>query len=413
MTDSGTANGGTTRGGTANGGGANGPTASGGTANGGTAGGGTANGGGTSGGGAVDFARLPVRIVQAPMAGGVSTPELVTAVGSAGGLGFLAAGYLRPDAVREQIAAVRAAGGDRPFGVNLFVPEDGGPQATDATGTTDTTDATGAMDAELAAYREELLRYGVELPASPAADRDWWEEKVDLLAADPVPVVSFTFGVPAARDVGVLRAAGSTLVMTVTSAPEAKAAVAAGADALCVQGPEAGAHRGTHRVADEPDAAPLPELLAAVRREVGEAVPLIAAGGLATGADIARVLDAGAVAAQLGTAYLRTDESGAAQAHKDALADPGHPGTTVTRAFTGRPARALRTPFVTTHGPRAPRAYPQVHHLTAPLRADAKRRGDAGLMSLWAGAGHRHARTGPAADVTRALWREATGAAAG
>jgi nitronate monooxygenase len=335
----------------------------------------------------VDLAGLDVRIVLAPMAGGVSTPGLVKAVGEAGGLGFLAGGYLRPDALREQIAAVRAAGGGRPFGVNLFVPGEAGDPGG------------------LAEYRSELLRYGAELPKAPGYDRDWWEEKVRLLVEQPVPVVSFTFGVPAAEDMAALRAVGSVLVVTVTSVEEAEAAVTAGAEVLCVQGPEAGAHRGTHRVTDEPGEVPLMELLAAVGRRVP--VPLIAAGGLATGADIARVLDAGAVAAQLGTAYLRAPEAGTAQTHKDALVDPRYETTVVTRAFTGRPARALRTAFIEEHGERAPKAYPQVHHLTAPLRAAARQRGEAGRMSLWAGTGHRHARAEPAAVITRALWAEA------
>ncbi|WP_130799902.1 nitronate monooxygenase [Streptomyces otsuchiensis] len=334
-----------------------------------------------------------VPMVQAPMAGGVATPGLVSAVSEAGALGFLAGGYLSADRLAEQVAAVRGRT-DRPFGVNLFVPGERGGD-----------DALAAYRAEL---RPEAERFGVTLPEGDLYDRDDYDAKVRGLVADPVTVVSFTFGLPGAEEVAALRAAGSALVVTVTSVAEAEAAVAVGADALCVQGPEAGGHRSTHRVDDEPGTAPLPELVAGIARRVR--VPLVAAGGLADGRDIAAVLQAGAVAAQLGTAYLRTDEAGTSRPHRDALVDPAFTATTVTRAFTGRPARALRSDFTEAHGAHAPRAYPQVHRLTAPLRTAAVRAGAPEAMALWAGTGFRHARTGPAAGLTRALWDEARSA---
>ncbi|WP_103503101.1 nitronate monooxygenase [Streptomyces sp. SM14] len=346
---------------------------------------------GSGAGGAFVVPVVPV--VQAPMAGGVATPELVAAVSGAGALGFLAGGYLSADRLAEQVAAVRGRT-DRPFGVNLFVPGERGGD-----------DALAAYRAEL---RPEAERFGVTLPEGDLYDRDDYDAKVRGLVADPVAVVSFTFGLPGAEEVAALRAAGSALVVTVTSVAEAEAAVAVGADALCVQGPEAGGHRSTHRVDDEPGTAPLPELVAGIARRVR--VPLVAAGGLADGRDIAGVLQAGAVAAQLGTAYLRTDEAGTSRPHRDALVDPAFTATTVTRAFTGRPARALRSVFTEAHGAHAPRAYPQVHRLTAPLRAAAVRAGAPEAMALWAGTGFRHARTGPAADLTRALWDEARSA---
>ncbi|GAA4873646.1 nitronate monooxygenase [Kitasatospora terrestris] len=331
---------------------------------------------------------LAVGVVAAPMAGGGSTPELVAAVGGAGGLGFLAAGYRTAAGMAEQIRATRALT-DRPFGMNLFVP---GPAADPAV---------------VAAYRERLLpearRWGVELPERVAEDRDDWEAKLAALVADPVAYVSYTFGLPSAAEAAQVRAAGTVQVGTVTSAAEAVAAAGRGMDALTVQGPEAGGHRGTHRAEDEPGSAPLLELLAAVRRVTD--LPLIAAGGLADGPGIAAALDAGAEAVQLGTAFLRSDESGASPAHRRALLELGE--TVVTRAFTGRPARGLRNAFIDRYQPYAPTGYPEVHHLTQPLRAAATRRADLDAMHLWAGTGHRLARTGPAARLTRALWAEA------
>ncbi|MEV7025745.1 nitronate monooxygenase, partial [Kitasatospora sp. NPDC093558] len=206
---------------------------------------------------------LAVPVIAAPMAGGATTPELVAAVNRAGGLGFLAAGYRTAAGTAEQIAAARKLTG-RPFGVNLFVPAAPGDPAA------------------VAAYRERLRpeaeRWEVRLPEEIGPDRDDWEAKLDVLLADPVDVVSYTFGLPAAAEAAAVRAAGSFQVGTVTTPEEARAAEAVGMDALCVQGPEAGGHRGTHRAGDAPGAVPLLELLGAVRAVTS--LPLIAAGGL-------------------------------------------------------------------------------------------------------------------------------------
>ncbi|GHF47073.1 NAD(P)H-dependent flavin oxidoreductase [Streptomyces morookaense] len=335
--------------------------------------------------------QLSVPIVQAPMAGGASTPELVAAVNSTGALGFLAAGYRTADGMRQQVARTRELT-SRPFGVNVFVPGAVDPAAAAAVG----------------AYRDELRaeaeRFGITLPVPPAEDDDAWEAKIEALLHDPVPVVSFAFGLPSAAEAEALHRAGSLLVATVTTVAEAEAAQATGVDALCVQGPEAGGHRSTHDITAEPGTVPLPELLAAVRERVR--LPLVAAGGLGSGEDVAAVLRGGACAAQLGTLYLRAHESGASQTHKDALADARFTTTAVTRAFSGRPARGLRNRFIDAHDSTAPGAYPHVHHLTRSLRSAAAEAGDAERLHLWAGARYRLARCAPAAEITRTLWEE-------
>ncbi|MGV9270772.1 nitronate monooxygenase [Kitasatospora sp. NPDC003701] len=346
---------------------------------------------------AVRLDELAVPVIAAPMAGGASTPELVAAVNAAGGLGFLAAGYRSAAATAEQIGRVRELT-DRPFGVNLFVPA--APAAPGAP------TAPGDPQA-VAAYREHLLpeaeRWGVRLPGAIAPDRDDWDAKIAALLDAPVPVVSYTFGLPSPEEARALRAAGSYQVATVTTPQEARRAEAVGVDALCVQGPEAGGHRATHGVADRPGDVPLLELLPAVGAVT--ALPLIAAGGLADGPAVAAALRAGAVAVQLGTALLRADESGASAAHRAALTE--FPDTVVTRAFTGRPARGLRNAFIERYEPYAPAVYPEVHHLTQPLRAAAAARADTGAMHLWAGTGHRAARSGPAAELVKELWERA------
>jgi nitronate monooxygenase len=335
---------------------------------------------------------LAVPIVQAPMAGGVSTPELVAAVSEAGGLGFLAAGYLPADRVRDQIATVRSLT-TRPFGVNLFVPGD--PTADE--------------DA-IARYRDRLeaeaALYGATL-GEPVADDDAWTEKLEVLRETEVPVVSFTFGCPTRATVENLKQYVSDVVITVTSAVEARLAADAGADALCVQGPEAGGHRGTFVNPVHLDSSDAVGLLPLLRR-VSAAVdlPLIATGGLSSGRDVAAVLVAGAAAAQLGTAYLACPESGAHPLHKAALTEGSYPGTAVTRAFTGRPARGIVNRFMLDHSAEAPAAYPQLHHLTKTLRAAAAKAGDPAAMSMWAGQGHPFARELPAAELTHVLAAE-------
>lgn len=331
--------------------------------------------------------QLDVPIVQAPLGGGPSTPELTAAVASAGGLGFLAAGYKTPDAVRADIARVRELS-DRPFGVNLFAPP--GPIA-DA-------DAVEAYARRLATAAEAQ---GVAL-GTPRHDDDGWDDKLALAIEERVPVVSVTFGCPDAETVQRLHGAGTAVWVTVTTPAEASAAAAAGADALVVQGVEAGGHRGSFD-----DAAPgqigLLALLALVRATVG--LPLVASGGIADGRGVAAALAAGAAAAQLGSALMLTPEAGTARAHREALAGSGE--TDLTRAFTGRTARGIVNRFQREHTAMAPSAYPDVHHLTAPLRAAARERGDADAFHLWAGQAHQLARDIPAADLVRDILVEA------
>ncbi len=322
-------------------------------------------------------------VVQAPMAGGPSTPALAAAVSEAGGLGCLAAGYRTPEAVRAEIRAVRALTAER-FAVNVFVP---GPPGDD--------DALRRYAGELTG---EARRWGVDL-GEPRADDDAWEDKVALLAEERVAAVSFTFGLPRPEMVATLHDAGSTVLVTVTTPQEAVAARDAGADALVVQGVEAGGHRGGPADRDGEGEYGLLPLLRLVARAVD--LPLVAAGGIADGASVAAVLVAGAEAAQLGTAFLRCPEAGTGAAHREALTT--HGSTALTRAFTGRRARALVNRFVTEHTGTAPAAYPQVHHLTAPLRAAARETGDPSALAMWAGQAHPLAEALPAGDLVRRL----------
>ena len=325
------------------------------------------------------------RIIAAPMAGGTSTPAFVSAVHAAGGLGFLAAGYKTVDAMTAEIRSIRDSGAR--FGMNVFVPDRARLKPTDG------------LRAELEAYRSELrvdaARYGVQLPPLRFDDDDHWQAKIDALLENPLELVRFTFGLPGAEVVRALRRAGSAVLATITTETEALQAAERGADALVVQHASAGGHSAAF-LPGGGQPGTTAELVARVRSVVG--LPLIAAGGVMDRSGLDAVLASGADAAQLGTAFLRTDESGARQLHKDALASQHFTRTRLTAAFTGRQARALVNEFVRDH-PHAPEAYPAIHHLTAPLRAAAAAAGDPERLHLWAGTGWRQARTGSVAEV--------------
>ncbi|GGY98981.1 hypothetical protein GCM10010300_48610 [Streptomyces olivaceoviridis] len=190
-------------------------------------------------------------------------------------------------------------------------------------------------------------------------------------------------------------------MQSVTSADEARQAAASGVDALIVQAPAAGGHSATLTPARPLAPVRLPDLIASVRGAV--TLPVIATGGIATAADVTVALRAGAQAAMVGTVLLRTHESGASAPHKAVLADPASATTTVTGAFTGRPARALRNHFTDRFDPVAPAGYPALHHLTGPLRKAATAAGDTRLIHLWAGTGHREARVESAAETFERL----------
>jgi len=330
---------------------------------------------------------LQVPIVGAPLAGGPSTPALAAAVSDAGGIGFLGAGYKTVDAVAEDLRATRALT-DRPFGVNLFAPP--APVADRA-----------AVERYAAELEADAARVGAPVGA-PRHDDDGWDAKLALLARERPAVVSVTFGCPPAGVVAALHDAGCATWVTVTTPAEALLARDAGADALVVQGVEAGGHRGSFDDGPPGDLGLL-ALLALVSTAVD--LPLVATGGIATGRAIAASRAAGAVAAQLGSALLLAPEAGTTPAHRAALRE-GRP-TALTRAFTGRTGRGIVNRFMVEHDAQAPSAYPDVHHLTAPLRAAARERGDGELLNLWAGQAHALAREAPAAEIVRTLAADA------
>ncbi len=330
--------------------------------------------------------RLGLRapVVQAPMAGGPSTPELAAAVSEARGLGSLGAAYLTPGQITEAGAAVRALT-TRPFGVNLFIPEPL-PEVTNA-------EVEAAM-AELAPLHSEL---GLPPPTLPGQVREDFGAQFRAVLELRPAVFSFAFGRLGIREIGVLRSLGTLVIGTATGVEEARLLALDGVDAVVVQGGAAGGHRGGW-LHDE-----LADTLALIRA-VASAVdlPVIAAGGLMDAADVRAALEAGASLAQCGTAFLRAAEAGTSAPYRGALASAGPGQTTLTWAFSGRMARGLAN-RVTAQVQR-PLPYPLQNALTRELRSAAVRAHRPEFLSLWAGEGVWRGRAGTAAELLAGLW---------
>ena len=331
-------------------------------------------------------------IVGAPMGGGPSTPALVAAVSEAGGLGSLAGGYLSPEKLRADIAAVRELT-SKPFAVNLFVPTPVEPKPEE-------------IEAALAAL--EPLRMELGLPARPNATGPWAEDfdaQLAVVVEERVPVTSFTFGLLPASAVQALHDSGSLLVGTATTVEEAVTVESSGADLVCAQGSEAGAHRGTFLAAAEQSLIGTLALVPQVCDAVG--IPVLAAGGIMDGRAVASVLGLGAGAAQLGTAFLRCPEAGTSSPYRRALVAAAESSSAVTPKVTGRAARGIENRLMLALRDVPVPPYPVMNTLTSELRRQAAQHDQPELMSLWCGQGVRLGTELPAAELVRRLADEA------
>src|SRR5947209_4277893 len=275
---------------------------------------------------------MSIPLVAAPMAGGPTTPAMVSAATQAGALGMLAAGYKTVEAVEAEIKKVRAEG--IPFGINVFAPN---PLPVDPD----------RYRAYAAIVQKEADQFGLTLPAEPIDDTDRFDEKIALLLDDPVPMVSFTFGIPPRDVITALHKANSVVVQTVTTPDEAAQANDAGVDMLAVQAAAAGGHSGTLSPRKPLTPVPIVDLVESIVARVP--LPVMAAGGLATPAAVAAVIRAGAAAAAVGTVLLRATESGASATHQASLTDPARTSTASNRASTCRQARWLWTTLIHDH----------------------------------------------------------------
>jgi nitronate monooxygenase len=330
-------------------------------------------------------------VIQAPMGGGPSTPELVAAVSNAGGLGSLGAAYLTPDQITEAIRRIKSLT-SKPFNVNLFA---GGYETR--------THDPKPMLAVLSEIHGEL---GLPAPVLPELPPDPFSAQFEaVLAADPL-IFSFTFGVPRPDAMAKLKARHITVIGTATTVEEAHMLADAGVDVILAQGAEAGAHRGTFAGPFESAMVPTFRLVPSIRNAVS--LPVIASGGIMDGRDISQALQLGASAAALGTAFLACPESGASETYKRAILAARTDATVITRAFSGRPARGLANAFITkmTDKENMILPYPLQNILTRAMRTAAASRGDSGFLSLWAGTGVARARVLPAAELVKQLVAE-------
>ncbi len=333
-------------------------------------------------------------IIQAPLAGGGDTPELVAAVSNAGGLGFIGAAYLTPEHIASIAAAARAKT-PRPFGINLFAPQTQPAQPGISFPKT--------MIARLGPYFAEL---GLPLPTAAPSPTPRFAEQLRAASESGASCFSFTFGLLPADAVARIKAKGMFLIGTATTVEEALQLEKLGVDAIVTQGSEAGGHRGTFAT----DFAEgmvgtislVPQVVDAVR------VPVIASGGIMDGRGIVAALALGAQAVQMGTAFLICDEAGVPDVYKQAILNAREDQTRITRAFSGRPARGIVNRFMTEidEDEGSIPDFPIQNTLTRPLRTAAAKQGKAEFLSLWAGQGVRLARRQSAAELIELLARE-------
>jgi nitronate monooxygenase len=328
-------------------------------------------------------------IIQAPMAGGGDTPALVAAVAEAGGIGFLGAQYLSPDAIAAAAHEVRERT-DRPFGINLFAPQ---PVPEDV-------DSTGAV-AHVTRFYAEL---GLPAPEPPGPSTPPFDAQLAAGLESGAAAFSFTMGLPPADAVAAIKDRGMLLIATATTVAEAARAAAAGSDAIVAQGAEAGGHRGTFPGARRPGLVGTMALVPQVVDAVD--VPVIASGGIMDGRGIVAALALGAVAVQMGTAFLVCDEAGPPPAYKQAILQAADDGTAITRAFSGRWARGVRNRFLDETPEDAILPFPMQNALTRPMRTVAAQRGEIDYLSIWSGQGTRLARAGSAAALMARLVEE-------
>ncbi len=311
-------------------------------------------------------------IIQAGMAGGVTTPELVAAVSNAGALGTLGAGYMTIEQMNEHLTAIKNLTSGH-FGVNLFVPED----------THVTNEELNKANDLLEPFRKEL---GIAPPSNiKVSDHRLFEQQIDLLLEHKVSVCSFTFGIPTEEIIHRLKRAGIIVIGTATTVEEALINEKAGMDAIVVQGSEAGGHRGAFNDSSETPMIGTMSLIPQVVDQVK--IPVIAAGGIGDRRGVLAALILGAQAVQMGTAFVTCVESGAHPLHKEAILKSRGNDTVLTSVFSGKSARGIKNEFIEkmeSHIDCIP-DYPIQNALTSPIRKEAAKQGRSEWMSLWAG----------------------------
>ena len=337
-----------------------------------------------------ELLKIPYPIFQAPMAGGITTPGLISETSNCGGLGNLGAGYMNPEEIKEAIKQIKTLT-DKPFGVNLFIPN-----MSEAN--SDEKDLT-EMKKTLSKYEKEL---GIDEPiiSSVKNYKILYEHQIEEVLSGKVPVVSFTFGIPDKEVLTELKKQGSIIIGTATNVKEALELEESGVDIIVAQGSEAGGHRGTFH---EEESGLIGSM--ALIPQVADAIhtPVVAAGGIMDARGIAAAIALGAKGVQLGTAFLTCRESGAADIYKQTLLNSSEEETAFTKAFSGKLARGINNRFIKemAHQPTMP--FPVQNDLTTAIRKKASMQKKPDFMSLWAGQGIRMAKETTVKQLMREL----------
>jgi len=331
-------------------------------------------------------------IIQAPMAGGPTTPELVAAVSEAGALGSIGAAYLEPEQIDNTISEIKKHTA-KPFAINLFADQ---PLENDQAASKEVIDI-------LTKYSNQL---GVEPPTETAGKLASFEDQIEVVLKHSVPVFSFTFGIPNTDYMKELKRRGIKIIGTATCTDEAKVLQDSGCDIVVAQGIEAGGHRGTFLTSEE-----LPRIggISLVPQVVDTVeIPVLASGGIMDGRGIVSALSLGASGVQMGTAFLGCREANVHPAWIKALMESSDTSTDLTRAFTGKFARGIRNRFLSemkSIEDQIPN-YPKQSHLTKSIRTAAKAQNNSQFMSLWAGQSSAMFRKSLARELIESLLKE-------
>lgn len=323
-------------------------------------------------------------IIQAGMAGGPTTAELVSAVSEAGGLGTLGAAYLAPEDLRKNIRQIKEST-SQPFAVNIF-----------SESSEDDYSRLAEVQQVLNPFRKEL---GIEEIPAAYASPNWSRQQFEICLELEVPIISTAFGCLPTEQAIMAKERGIKLIAMATTVREAIQAEKAGVDAIVAQGSEAGGHRGTFSLEEHPMGALVGTMSLVPQVADAVKVPVIAAGGIADGRGLVASLALGAKGVQIGTRFLLATESGAHNAYKQAIAESTEESTVITKSFSGRPARGLRNRFITEFEKvgMAPLPFPSQNTATKDIRAAAAKQGNSEFMSLWAGQSTRMLENGQSA----------------
>ena len=312
---------------------------------------------------------IALPIIQAPMAGGATTPQLVAAVSNAGGLGSLAAGYIAPDEIKQAIKEIRELTSN-PFAVNLFIPEE--HHATSI-----------QMQKACNDINQTCSELWIEVSPIQEPYAQPFEEQLQIIFEEKIPVFSYTFGLLNAAWVSQFKKIHTILIGTVTNLAEAQALKENGADVIVAQGSEAGGHRGTFLNKAEDSLIGLMSLVPQLANTVK--IPIVAAGGIMDGRGILAALNLGACGVQMGTAFLTCHESGIPPIYKQVLLTQKQDTTILTRSFSGKLARGIRNQFTDHLNQSNILDYPIQNALTSAMRKAATTQNNINFMSLWSG----------------------------